>query len=137
MKNSIYCLILLFQLGCSGDKAPHLLEDGHARAYIEKFNRNDNELYSQHVPNDSAFFFLAGNIPFVELPDKVIEINPLVPDNWDWFCLDRVLYQGRELTIVWDRTGKKYGLGPGLLLYMDGELKVKAPRIEKFIYTLE
>ena len=25
------------------------------------------------------------------------------------FCLDRVPYHGRELTIVWDRDGKKFG----------------------------
>jgi len=42
--------------------------------------------------------------------DQTIEVNPLVPEGrWDWFCLDHVAYHGRLLTIVYDRTGAKYG----------------------------
>ena len=47
--------------------------------------------------------------------DETVEVNPLVPDGmWDWFCLDHVLYHGRILTILWDKTGAKYGKGKGL-----------------------
>ncbi|HUV65078.1 MAG TPA: glycosyl hydrolase family 65 protein [Sedimentisphaerales bacterium] len=55
-------------------------------------------------------------------PDDVIEVNPLVPDNtWDWFCLDNVLYHGKIVTIVWDKTGRKYNIGHGLQILADGE----------------
>jgi len=55
-------------------------------------------------------------------PDDVVEVNPLVPDGkWDWFCLDNVLYHGRVLTIVWDKTGKKYAMGKGLQVFADGK----------------
>jgi hypothetical protein len=53
--------------------------------------------------------------------DDVVEVNPLVPaDTWDWFCLDRVPYHGRMLTILWDKTGKRYGKGAGLRVLVDG-----------------
>jgi hypothetical protein len=55
--------------------------------------------------------------------DNVVEINPLIPDNWDWFCLDRVFYQKKEITVIWDKTGKKYKKGKGLMIFIDGELK--------------
>jgi len=54
--------------------------------------------------------------------DEVVEVNPLVPaDTWEWFCLDNVLYHGRILTILWDKTGAKYNKGKGLRVFADGK----------------
>jgi hypothetical protein len=54
--------------------------------------------------------------------DDRVEVYPLLPPRtWDWFCLDRVSYHGRLLTILWDRTGQKYGRGKGLRVFSDGE----------------
>ena len=54
--------------------------------------------------------------------DDVVEIHPLVPaGTWDWFCLDNVLYHGRLLTVLWDRTGTTYGKGKGLRVLADGK----------------
>lgn len=53
--------------------------------------------------------------------DRTVEVNPLVPEGrWDWFCLDRVAYHGHTLSIVYDRTGARYGRGKGLRLLADG-----------------
>jgi hypothetical protein len=50
-----------------------------------------------------------------------VEVNPLIPvGKWDWFCLDRVPYHGRMLTIVWDKTGSKFRKGKGLRVLADG-----------------
>jgi hypothetical protein len=54
--------------------------------------------------------------------DDTVEVNPLVPDGaWDFFCLDGVPYHDRVLTIVWDKTGDKYGKGAGLRVLADGQ----------------
>jgi hypothetical protein len=54
--------------------------------------------------------------------DEIIEVNPLVGENtWDWFCLDNVLYHGKIITIIWDKTGKKFGRGKGLTVLADGK----------------
>jgi hypothetical protein len=54
--------------------------------------------------------------------DEVVEVNPLVPaDTWDYFCLDGILYHGRMLTILYDKTGAKYGKGRGLRVLADGK----------------
>ncbi len=68
--------------------------------------------------------------------DNRIEINPLIPEKWDWFCLDRVYYQGKEITIIWDKNGDKYKKGKGLMLFIDGKLRVKAEGLEKIGCTL-
>jgi hypothetical protein len=65
---------------------------------------------------------ISGLIGLRPRADNVIEVNPLIPDGrWDWFCLDNVLYHGKIVTILWDRTGKKYGKGRGLRVYADGK----------------
>jgi hypothetical protein len=43
------------------------------------------------------------------------------PDTWAYFCLDRIPYHGRLLTILYDKTGKKYGKGKGLRILADGK----------------
>ena len=52
---------------------PLVLSTAPLATYVESFNGNDEELYSQHVPNHSALDFLGQNIPLLECPDKEIE----------------------------------------------------------------
>ncbi len=42
-------------------------------SYVAAFNRNDQELYRQHIPNDRAAAWMNDNIPLFECPDKEIE----------------------------------------------------------------
>lgn len=52
-----------------------------------------------------------------------VVVDPLLPNGvWDWFCLDGVPYRGRMLTVLWDKSGKRFGKGAGLSLWVDGEL---------------
>lgn len=53
-------------------------------------------------------------------PDDTLEVRPLFPPEWDYLRLDRVIYRGREVGVVWDRDGSTYGLGAGLHLLADG-----------------
>jgi len=53
--------------------------------------------------------------------DDVVEVNPLAPGSWNFFCLDQVRYHGRWLTIIWDKTGDRYHRGAGLRVLADGK----------------
>ena len=73
--------------------------------------------------NHSSFcdLVITGVVGLRPRADNVVEIHPLVPDGtWDWFCLDKVFYHGRSLTILWDKTGTKYNKGSGLRVFADG-----------------
>lgn len=52
--------------------------------------------------------------------DGGIDLKPLAPKEWDHFRLWHLRVQGREIEVVWDRTGEKYGRGKGLMLFVDG-----------------
>lgn len=74
--------------------------------------------------NHSGFcdLIISDLIGFKPQLDKSIKIKPLVPESWDWFCLDRINYHGKNLTILWDRDGTKYKRGRGFKVYYDHQL---------------
>ncbi len=71
MKLVFACVIILGLKGYSQEN--FILNPVDFQHYIETFNENDNELYKQYIPNDSAWAFLESNIPFFECPDKNME----------------------------------------------------------------
>jgi DUF1680 family protein len=73
--------------------------------------------------NHSTFcdLVISGLVGLVPREDNTVVVDPLIPaDVWDWFCLDNVIYHGRTLAILWDRTGEKYHKGRGLRVFADG-----------------
>jgi len=80
------------------------------------YGRGDHYNHSSYA--DLVITGLAGLRPRA---DDVVEVNPLAPPEWDWFALDRVPYHGRELCILWDRTGEHFQRGKGLRIFADGK----------------
>lgn len=69
--------------------------------------------------------------------DDIIEVHPLLPDGeWDWFCLENVLYRGRNITVLWDETGDKFGRGAGFRIFADGEEIHHSDRLEPVVADL-
>jgi len=69
---------------------------------------------------------------------QMLEINSLIPAGaWDYFCLDGVEYHGRTLTILWDRTGKKYGRGQGLVVLADGQKIAESSELMRIVAPLD
>ena len=73
--------------------------------------------------NHSAYcdLVISGLVGLRPRADETVEVNPLVPETWDWFCLDQVRYHGRWLTILYDKTGERYKRGKGLRVFADGK----------------
>lgn len=79
--------------------------------------------------NHSTFcdLVITGMIGLRPRPDNVLVVNPLIPaDKWDWYCIDRVPYHGKLITVQWDKTGKHYNRGKGFQIYVNGQLVVSA-----------
>ncbi len=65
-----------------------------------------------------------------------IEINPLIPDDWEWFAVKNIHFQGKEIDLIWDRTGDKYHIGKGLMLFVDQNLVIQKEKIEKIFLKM-
>jgi hypothetical protein len=93
--------------------------------------KGDNERSSFY--NHSGFCDLVINdlVGLKPREDNRIEVSSLVPAaKWDWFCLDKVLYHGRLLTILWDKNGTRYHKGKGLRVYADGKEILYSPKLQ-------
>ena len=103
--------------------------------YWLKGDQERSRYYNHSTFNDLIITGLVGLRPRM---DNIIEVNPLLPEGkWDWFCLDNVLYHGRNLTIIWDKNGDKYHLGKGLRVLVDGKEVGSAPTLSKLLLSVE
>ena len=68
--------------------------------------------------NHSTFcdLVIGGLCGFVPQLDGSAVVKPLAPPEWDWWCVDGIRYHGRDVTILFDRDGSRYGQGKGLVI---------------------
>ena len=86
--------------------------------------------YNHSTFNDLVITGLVGLRPRL---DQWVEINPLVPEGaMDYFCLDGLRYHDFNLTILYDKTGKRYGKGAGVHVFADGAEIGSSQRLEWF-----
>ena len=69
--------------------------------------------------------------------NNTIEIKPLVPNNWEWFAVDNIYYQGKKFSLIWDKTGKRYSRGKGLMLFKENILVAKSNKVENLTYSIK
>lgn len=68
--------------------------------------------------------------------DNSIEIKPLIPQNWEWFAAENIPFQGKDISLIWDKTGEKYGLGKGLMLFVDKILVKQKDGIQNILLKI-
>ena len=74
--------------------------------------------YNHSSYNDLIITGLCGIRPAER---NALVINPLIDSTIKYFCLDNVLYHGKNLSIIYDRDGKKYNVGKGLIVFVNGK----------------
>ena len=114
----------------------HLLKQYAAQHYLngvpnlqEDYNADTGKpivgLDRSHHYNHSGFadLIITGLAGIRPRADEVLEVNPLVPSDGSipYLCLDNVPYHGRNVTVLWDVDGKRYGQGAGLSVFVDGK----------------
>ena len=74
--------------------------------------------------NHSSFcdLVISGLIGIRPQEGNTLVVHPLLPDGkWDYFCLENVPYHGKNITVLYDKTGKKYRKGIGLIVFVNGK----------------
>lgn len=115
-------------------------EDGRTVCWIDEnldpftgewFARNElmaNEDYPYYERgkdyNHSTFcdLIISGLVGIQPCIDGSITVEPIVPEGlWDYFCMEGIVCQGNEITVIYDRTGHRYGCGKGFFIFKNGK----------------
>lgn len=97
--------------------------------YWLKGDEERSRYYNHSTFNDLIITGLMGLRPRT---DNILEVNPLVPVNqWNWFCIDNILYHGKIITILWDKEGTHYKKGKGFSVWVNNKKRISSDKIEK------
>lgn len=102
--------------------------------YWLKGDQERSRYYNHSSFNDLVISGLIGLRPS---QGNLLEINPIIPEKqWDWFCLDGVSYHGQRLSVLWDKTGQKFGKGKGFHVFLNGKPVASAAHIGRLRINL-
>ena len=111
--------------------------DWISRTMLQRWGQKPVERGKDYLHSSFCDLIISGLIGVRPQPDSRVVVNPLVPDDsWDWFCLDRVPYHDRMLTIIWDKEGNRYGRGKGLTIMADGEVIASSRELRRLDVNL-
>lgn len=111
------------------DGRPYLAEALHPDT--GSFEGHDAYNHSEHYLH-SGFcdLVITGLVGIQEQADNTLVVDPLAPADWEYFALDDVMYHGHALAVLWDKSGTRYGHGPGLHILLDGEVLQSSPELK-------
>ncbi len=107
------------------------------RMEVQNYNHGFKERGIYYNHSSYCDLIITGLVGLRPGLDNTLTINPLVPDQWDWFCLDNVLIKEKQLTIIWDRSGKKYNKGKGLRVFINGREAGRSKEMEKLLIQID
>lgn len=124
--NDYYRLLHIYASSHRKQGQPYLAEALHPDT--GSFEGHDGYNHSEHYFH-SGFcdLVITGLVGLRPRPDDLLEIFPLASPDWDYYCLDGVVYRGRQVCILWDKTGSRYQRGAGWQVLVDGKSLVKLP----------
>ncbi len=112
-------LLTIFARSHRKNGVPYLAEALHPDT--GSFEGHDGYNHSEHYFHSSFNdLIITGLVGLEPRDDDTLVVDPLAPAGWDYFALDDVPYRGHLLSIVWDRTGQRYGRGAGLRVLDQG-----------------
>ncbi len=109
------------------DGQPYIAEAHHPDEDRWIYDGSNSSEYNHSTYADLVLSGLLGVKP---QEGETLKLEPLVPDTWDHFALENMPYHGRNVTVLWDRDGTKYGQGAGMRVYVDGELAKESATLE-------
>lgn len=111
-------------------------QNGHI--YLGEYHSEKTDEWLKGISTRSRFYnhstfcdiIISDLVGLKPRADNVVEVSPLLPEGkWDYFCLENVAYHGKNITVIWDKTGKRYGKGKGLLVFANGKQIARADKL--------
>ena len=118
------------------DGKPYLAEALHPDT--GSFEGHDGYNHSEHYFHAGfCDLVITGLVGLTPRDDDSLDVNPLAPADWHYFALDDVPYRGHLISVVWDKTGKRYKLGAGLHVLVDGKPAAKSLTLSRLTLRVE
>jgi hypothetical protein len=128
-------LLHTFSISQRKDGRPYIAEA--LNPFTGSWNGHDFTNRSEHYFHSSfTDLVITGLVGIEPAVGNTLTVEPLAPDSWDYFALDRVNYHGHDLAVTWDRDGSRYGVGAGLRVFVNGTELASSPTLGKLTVTL-
>lgn len=63
---------------------------------------------------------ITGLLGLLARSDNILQVSPIVPNNWTYFVLENVAYHGHLVTYIYGADKSRYSSGSGLSIFVDG-----------------
>ena len=135
-KKDYFKQLKVFTITHRKDGAPYIAEANHPET--GSWSGHDNIGHSEHYFH-SAYIdeIITGLVGLEPKETDSIAVNPLIPDEWNYFALDDISYHGHNVSIIWDKYGTRYNKGKGLSIISDGKVIATSPTINKLVAFIE
>lgn len=129
-KEDYFQQLKIFSLTHRKYQKPYIAEANHPET--GSWDGHDVQGHSDHYFH-SAYIdeIITGLMGITPKESDSLEVNPLLPDDWNYAALDNIRYHGRNLSVLWDKTGARYGKGKGLIIIADGKIIASSPELKK------
>ncbi len=134
-KDDYYQQLLTFAKTHRKNGQPYIAEANHPQT--GSWSGHDVADHSEHYFHSSYIdLVITGLLGLEPMATDSVEINPMIPDSWDYFALDDLNYHGHRLSVFWDRSGKKYKRKQGLSVMVDGKIVINVPTIRRLVVPI-
>jgi hypothetical protein len=135
-KKDYFTQLKIFTLTHRKNGQPYIAEANHPET--GSWSGHDNIGHSEHYFH-SAYIdeIITGLVGLEPKETDSISVNPLIPDQWEYFALDDINYHGHDVSIIWDKLGIKYNRGKGLSIISDGKVIANSPVVKKLSAFIE
>ncbi len=111
------------------DGLPYVAEAHHPTEKRWMYDgRDHSEDYNHSTFVDNV---LAGLLGLRGQSENGLTIHPLVPSSWAYFAVENLAYHGRSITMLWDKSGTRYGQGKGFKVFIDGRIAASRDVVEE------
>ena len=107
------------------DGVPHLAENYEPDEGYWYTDRGERSKYYNH--SSYCDLVISGLAGFRPAQDGSVTVNPLIPSDWDYFALSDIPFGSRKISVLFDRSGKKYNCGKGLFIFENNKEIAHSP----------
>ncbi|MEU6524218.1 discoidin domain-containing protein [Streptomyces sp. NPDC046924] len=133
-RTDYYAVLRAYALTHRKDGEPYVAEAHHPDEDRWIYDgRGHSEDYNHSTFNDLV---LSGLLGIRCRPDATVSLAPLAPREWDHFAVENLPYHGHNLSVLFDRSGRHYGHGTGLSVWLDGRRIHRQDGLEPVTLTI-